>query len=129
MNDAVTFVMLLFLTEVVEALIFYAPTLEGYFQKLYTLYKRHIFLFFIAMPGFYTLLYIILATGVLNGWMVLLVALKVADIFLKIEVIRSIFVQKQRVAFFEEMLGTPLPLWLIFAGAAFYATMLYFALV
>jgi hypothetical protein len=128
MNDALFYTLLLAGAELIEAFIQRAPTLYGVLQKLYLYYRKHIFLFFLAQPGFYTLLFIIMKTGVLNAPMIFLVALKVFDIFYKMELIRQLFVRQEISAEFAQMLEWPIPSWFFMLGVGLYPPMLYYAL-
>ncbi|MEY3090953.1 MAG: hypothetical protein RL113_1269, partial [Pseudomonadota bacterium] len=86
--------MALFLTivllfaELFEMVMQRAETLLGVVQKLYGYYQKSIFLFFLIQPGFYAVLFIVIFTNVFNMSMVLLVAMKIFDMFYKIELIR-----------------------------------------
>ncbi|RUM74659.1 MAG: hypothetical protein DSZ10_01205 [Sulfurovum sp.] len=128
MNDALFYTLLLAGAELIEAFIQRAPTLYGVLQKLYLYYRKHIFLFFLVQPGFYTLLFIIMKTGVLNAPMIFLVALKVFDIFYKMELIRQLFVRQEISVEFAQMLEWSIPSWFFMLGVGLYPPMLYYAL-
>jgi len=127
MNDALFYTLLLAGAELIEAFIQRAPTLYGILQNLYLYYRKHIFLFFLVQPGFYTL-FIIMKTGVLNAPMIFLVALKIFDIFYKMELIRQLFVRQEISAEFAQMLEWPIPSWFFMLGVGLYPPMLYYAL-
>ena len=128
MNDALFYTLLLAGAELIEAFIQRAPTLYGVLQKLYLYYRKHIFLFFLVQPGFYTLLFIIMKTGVLNAPMIFLVALKVFDIFYKMELIRQLFVRQEISVEFAQMLEWSIPSWFFMLGVGLYPPLLYYAL-
>ncbi|MEA1880471.1 MAG: hypothetical protein U9N11_07490, partial [Campylobacterota bacterium] len=88
------YIVLLIIAELFEAYVQRANTLLGVLEKLYVYYKKSIFLFFAVQPSFYIILYIILTTGILNISMILLLALKIFDIFYKIELIKMVFVKR-----------------------------------
>ncbi|HSR74492.1 MAG TPA: hypothetical protein VLL31_06575, partial [Sulfurovum sp.] len=85
MENALLFTFILLLAELFEAFLQRSETLLGVLVKLYAYYQKSIFLFFLIQPGFYIVLFVILYTGVLNASMVFLLAIKIFDIFYKIE--------------------------------------------
>jgi len=128
MNEALFYTLLLAAAELFEGYIQRAPTLLGVLQRLYHYYRKSIFLFFLVQPGFYLLLFIVLKTGVFNLTMIFLVALKVFDIFYKIELIKQVFLKQEVGAELAEMLQWQLPSWFFLLGALLYPPMLYYAL-
>jgi len=128
MNEALFYTLLLAAAELFEGYIQRAPTLLGVLQRLYHYYRKSIFLFFLVQPGFYLLLFIVLKTGVFNLTMIFLVALKVFDIFYKIELIKQVFSKQEVGAELAEMLQWQLPSWFFLLGALLYPPMLYYAL-
>ena len=129
MNDALFYTLLLAAAELFEGYIQRAPTLLGVLQRLYGYYRKSIFLFFLVQPGFYLLLFIVLKTGVFNLTMLFLVALKVFDIFYKIELIKQVFLRRSPSGELAEMLQWQLPSWFFLVGVFLYPPMLYYGLV
>ena len=128
MNEVLFYTILLAVAELFEGYIQRAPTLMGVLQRLYHYYHKSIFLFFLMQPGFYLLLFIVLKTGVFNLTMLFLIALKVFDIFYKIELIRQLFLKREMGVEMAEMLEWQLPSWFFLMGVLLYPPMLYYAL-
>ena len=95
MENVLTLTLLLLLAELFEALMQRSPTLLGVLEKLYSYYHKSIFLFFMMQPGFYVLVLISLLTGVLNFTMIFLLAIKIFDMFYKMELIKKVFIEQQ----------------------------------
>jgi hypothetical protein len=129
MENALLFTFILLLAELFEAFVQRSETLLGVLVKLYAYYKKSIFLFFLIQPGFYTVLFIVLYTGVLNVSMVFLLAIKIFDIFYKIELIKKIFIEGEVSPEIAQMLEWRVPPLFFLLGAALYPLLLYFALV
>jgi len=123
------YVLLLLIAELFEAFTQRSQTLLGVLQKLYVYYKKSIFLFFLIQPGFYVILYIILVTGVLNASMIFLLAIKIFDMFYKIELIKSVFVKREVSMEVAQMLEWKMPSWFFIMGVGLYPPLLYYALV
>ena len=118
----------LLLAELFEALTQRAQTLLGVLENLYASYQKSIFLFFLMQPGFYVLLFIVLITGVLNASMIFLLAIKIFDMFYKIELIKKVFIQQNIPAEMAEMLNWKMPKYFFLMGSAMYPPLLFYAL-
>ncbi|HEY9190981.1 MAG TPA: hypothetical protein VIM88_08950 [Sulfurovum sp.] len=129
MENALLFTIILLLAELFEAYIQRSETLLGVLAKLYAYYRKSIFLFFLIQPGFYIVLFIVLYTGVLNISMVVLLAIKIFDIFYKIELIRKVFIEGEVSPEVAQMLQWKMPPVFLLLGAALYPMLLYYALV
>ena len=123
------YVLLLTIAELFEAFIQRSDTLLGVLQKLYIYYEKSIFLFFLVQPGFYVLLYVVLATGILNISMIFLLALKIFDMFYKIELIKKIFIEREVSREVVQMLEWKMPSWFFLMGVGMYPPLLYIALI
>lgn len=128
MENVLLFTLILFLAELFEASLQRSETLFGVLEKLYAYYTKSIFLFFLIQPGFYILLFVVLYTGVLNVTMIFILALKVFDIFYKIELIKKVFIERQVSADVGQMLEWKMPSYFFLMGAFMYPPLLYFAL-
>lgn len=128
MENALTFTLILVLVELFEAYTQRAPTLMGILSNLYHYYRKSIFLFFMVQPGFYVLLFIILMTGVLNISMIFLLALKVFDMFYKIELIKKVFIEREVSAEIGQMLEWKIPPSFMLMGVVMYPPLLFYAL-
>lgn len=128
MENALLFTIILLFAELFEAYIQRAQTLLGVLEKLYAYYQKSIFLFFLIQPGFYFILFIVLLTGVLNLTMVFLLAIKIFDIFYKIELIKKVFIEREVSPEIAQMLEWKMPPMFFLMGAALYPLLLFYAL-
>lgn len=128
MNTILVLTFILTVAELFEAFIQRAENLIGVLQNLYSYYQKNIFLFFLVQPGFYLLLCIIVYTEVLNITMIFLLALKIFDIFYKIELIKQLFIKQQVSQDLVQMLEYKMPSSFYFLGVFTYPPMLFFAL-
>lgn len=129
MENALLFTFILLLAELFEAYIQRSETLLGVLGKLYVYYHKSIFLFFLIQPGFYIVLFVVLYTGILNISMVFLLAIKIFDIFYKIELIKKVFIEHEVSQEMAQMLQWKLPPLFFLVGAGLYPLLLYYALV
>ena len=128
MENVLLFTFMLVMAELFEAYMQRSETLFGVLEKLYVYYDKSIFLFFLIQPGFYFILFIVLLTGVLNITMIALLALKIFDIFYKIELIKKIFIQREVSQEIVQMLEWKMPSWFFLMGVGMYPPLLYYAL-
>jgi hypothetical protein len=122
------YIVTLALLELFEAAMQYAPTLEGVIARLYGYYRRSVFLFLGVHVSFIYILFVVLKTGVFNWTMLSIVALKIFDIFYKIEIIKARYGEKTTPPELESMLTMRLPWWFFLFGATLYPMLLYYAL-
>jgi TRAP-type mannitol/chloroaromatic compound transport system permease small subunit len=73
-------------------------------------------------------MFIVLLTGVLNVTMVFLLAIKIFDIFYKIELIKKVFIEHEVSPEIAQMLEWKIPSMFFFMGAALYPPLLFYAL-
>ncbi len=128
MENALLLTMILLFAELFEATIQRAQTLVGVLAKLYAYYKKSIFLFFLIQPGFYFILFVVVLTGVLNLTMIFLLAIKIFDLFYKIELIKKVFIERKVSPEIAQMLEWKIPSMFFWMGAALYPPLLLFAL-
>jgi len=129
MENALLFTIILLFAELFEAYIQRAQTLFGVLEKLYAYYQKSIFLFFLIQPGFYFIMFIVLLTGVLNLTMVFLLAIKIFDIFYKIELMKKVFIEREVSQEIAQMLEWKMPSMFFLMGAALYPPLLFYALI
>ena len=129
MENALLFTLILLVAELFEAYLQRSETLLGVLEKLYAYYDKSIFLFFLIQPGFYFILFVILFTGVLNVSMIFLLAIKVFDIFYKIELIKKVFILREVSPEMAEMLEWKMPPLFFLIGAGMYPPLLFYALI
>jgi hypothetical protein len=128
MENALLFTIILLFAELFEAYLQRSETLLGVLEKLYAYYQKSIFLFFLIQPGFYFIMFIVLLTGVLNVTMVFLLAIKIFDIFYKIELIKKVFIEREVSQEIAQMLEWKIPPMFFLMGAALYPLLLFYAL-
>ncbi len=128
MENVLLFTLILLLAELFEAYIQRSETLLGVLEKLYAYYDKSIFLFFLIQPGFYFILFVVLVTGVLNVSMIFLLAIKVFDIFYKIELIKKVFIVREVSPEIAQMLEWKIPPLFFLMGAGMYPPLLFYAL-
>jgi len=128
MENILIFVSILVVLELVEATIQRADTLYGVMEKLYVWYKKSIFAFFLIHPSFYFVLLVVVATDVLNIYMILILSFKIFDLFYKIELIKTIFIKQNVPAELSAMLEWQIPSWFFLIGVTLYPPLLFYAL-
>lgn len=128
METALSLTLILLIAELFEAVTQRSETLLGVLEKLHFYYEKSIFLFFLMQPGFYVLLFIVILTNVFNISMVFLLAIKIFDMFYKIELIKKVFVEREVSMEIAQMLEWKMPSWFFLMGALMYPPLLYFAL-
>lgn len=128
MENALLFTLILLFAELFEAALQRSDTLLGVVEKLYSYYAKSIFLFFLIQPGFYVILFVVLYTGVLNMSMIFILAVKVFDIFYKIELIKKVFIEREVSAEIAQMLEWKIPPLFFMMGVWIYPPLLYYAL-
>ena len=121
-------IFVLALLELFEAWWQRADTIYGVLENGYYFYRKSIFLFFLMHPTFYYMLIVILSTDTINGWMVSILLLKSIDIFFKLAMIRSVFIQNRVDDTMAAILYEPLSLWIFLTGVSLYPVLLYYAL-
>jgi len=128
METAYLLTAILVILELFEAWMQKAPTLLGVMQRLYKWYEKSIFLFFLMHPAFYFVLFVVLATDRLNVYMIVILSLKIFDLFYKIELIKKIFLQKTVPQELAAMLEWQLPSWFFLTGVLLYPPLLFYGL-
>ena len=128
MNNIFMLVAILILLELFEVYMQRSDTLYGVMEKLYAWYSKSIFAFFLIHPAFYFTLFVIIMTDTLNIYMILLLSLKVFDLFYKIELIKKIFIQKNVPSDLAAMLEWKIPQWFFLMGVGLYPPLLFYAL-
>jgi hypothetical protein len=129
MEIALSLTLILLVAEFFEAVTQRSSTLLGVLEKLHVYYDKSIFLFFLMQPGFYVLLFIVILTGVLNLSMVFLLAIKVFDIFYKIELIKKVFLEREVSIEIAGMLEWKMPSLFFLMGVGMYPPLLFYALI
>ena len=120
--------LILLFAELFEASMQRSQTLLGVLEKLYSYYAKNIFLFFLIQPSFYVVIGIIMFTGVLNFSMVFILALKIFDMFYKMELIKKVYLERQVSQELAEILAWRIPSGFFLMGAGVYPFVLYYAL-
>ena len=128
METALLLTFILFCLELIEAYLQRAPTLMLVIERLHTYYQKSIFLFFATHLGLYFVLFVVLATDILNASMILLLLLKVIDLFSKLELIKRVFKRQNVSEELMQMLEKKMPSWYFLLGAGIYPPLLFYAL-
>lgn len=128
METVLLLTFILFGAELFEAYIQRAPTLLGVLERLNLYCQKSVFLFFAVHPGFYFVLFVVMVTGILNFSMIFLVALKVFDIFYKLELLKKVFKERLVPEAFAQMLIWRIPSWYFLLGPVLYPSLLFYAL-
>jgi len=129
MENVLLFIVILVMLELFEAYMQRADTLYGVMEKLYVWYSKSIFAFFLIHPAFYFTLFVVIVTDILNIYMILLLTLKVFDLFYKIELIKTIFIKQKIPADLSAMLDWKIPQWFFLMGVGLYPPLLFYALI
>ena len=128
MDTLIVLILILIILELFEAWWQRAETMIDVLALGYHYYQKSIFLFFLMHPSFYYILFVILFTQVLNGWMVTILLFKSVDLFFKLTMMKNIFVQDE----VDEMMGAvlyePLSPWIFLTGVSLYPFLLFYAL-
>jgi len=128
MENALSLTLILVFLELFEVMIQRADTLYGVIERLYVWYRKSIFLFFLAHPGFYFVLFVVIATDILNAYMIILITMKVFDLFYKIELIKTLFIKQNIPSDLAAILKWKIPSWFFLTGVVLYPPLLYYAL-
>jgi len=128
METALSLTIILAMLELFEAMIQRSDTLGGVVARLYGWYRKSIFLFFLIHPTFYFILFVVTATDVLNFSMVVIIAMKVFDLFYKLELIKAIYLKQSIPSDMAAMLQWRIPSWFFLTGVMLYPPLLYVAL-
>ena len=129
MDTMILLVTILLLLEMFEALWQRSDTMMGMLLNSYHYYQKSIFLFFLMHPAFYYILFVVLLTNRLNGWIITILALKTVDIFLKISLMQNIFVKGERDEALQPFLEAPLSPWVFLTGISLYVPLFIYALI
>ncbi len=129
MENVLLLTSILIILELFEASMQRAGTLYGVMEKLYGWYSKSIFFFFLMHPAFYFILFVVVVTDILNIYMVLLLTLKVFDLFYKLELIKKIFIQQKVPPDLVQILDWKIPSWFFLMGVVLYPPLLFYALI
>lgn len=128
MENILLLTFMVLMAELFEATMQRSSTLLGVLAKLYLYYHKSVFFFFLIQPSFYVILFVIILTDTLNLTMVLLLALKIFDMFYKIELINQVFVKRQISIQIAEVLARKIPSWFFLIGVGTYPPLVFYAL-
>ncbi|MCB4750003.1 MAG: hypothetical protein LGB55_00860 [Sulfurovum sp.] len=118
----------LIILELFEAIVQRAHIFGDIIKRLYVWYHKSIFLFFLAHPTFYFTLFVVIATDILNFSMIMIIAMKVFDIFYKLELIKVIYIHQKVPDELSAILQWHIPSWFFFTGVILYPSLLFLAL-
>ena len=121
----VEIVLITFILEVIESYIQYGRTLKEVVEKLYRIYQKSPFLFFIIHLDYLWLLFISLAYSNLSWPLIFAIALKTFDIFTKLDLIKRVYIKEDREM--EEFLNLQMPPWTYLVSIFTYPYLVYLA--
>ncbi len=124
-----TLVLISFILEIAEVALQYGTTLKGSVYRLYSYYSKSPFIFFASHLGYLWILFVSIAYSNLTWPIIIAVALKTFDIFIKIELIQKIFIKPDSnyIAEISEIIDTKIPLWIYMIGPLTYPYLIYLA--
>lgn len=128
MEDAWVYILFLILFELFEIAWQYSNTLYQILEKAYRYYSKSIFVFLLMHPSFYFILFVVLATGRLNVSMIIILTLKIFDMFTKIELVRKLFIEQKLSVEMESLLHKRIYKIFFLSGILIYVPLLYIAL-
>ncbi len=128
MNDITYLILILVALELFEAYWQRSDTMAGVLANGYYYYRKSIFLLFLMHPSLYFVLFILFLTNSMNGWIITILLFKSVDIFMKIALMRSLFVYDDLDQEIREIIKEPITPWLFTLGMGLYPPLLYYAL-
>jgi len=105
-----------------------ATTLGSLLDKLYSYYKKSVFLFFMVHPTFYFVLTVTLYLDVFNIYMIAIFIFKIFDIFFKLEMIKQRYIMEKMDSELEKMLVLQLNPLLRYLGLIMYVPLFFMAI-
>lgn len=118
----------LILLELLEIYLHKAETLAGLIDKLFISYKESIFLFFLLHPTLYFTLGVLLYFDAFNFYGIVILLLKVFDIFFKIELIKQRHYSKSMDNELAKMMDMKLTFSMKFLALLVHVPLLYMAI-
>ncbi|MEJ2498563.1 MAG: hypothetical protein P8Y46_04450 [Sulfurovaceae bacterium] len=128
MEDVWVYILFLIFFELFEIAWQYSDTLYQILEKAYRYYSKSIFVFLLMHPSFYFILFVVLATGRLNVSMIIILTLKIFDMFTKIELVRKLFIEQKLSVEMESLLHKRIYKIFFLSGILIYVPLLYIAL-
>ncbi len=121
-------IIIMIFLELIEAHFQRASTLGEMIDRLYGYYHKSIFLFFIAHPTFYFVLWVAIYLNIFNFFIIAILLFKLFDIFFKIEMIKQRYLFKEMDSELGQMLNAKLAPWMSFLGLFTYVPLLFMAI-
>ncbi len=129
MESIYTVVLISVAAEIFEISWQYAPNIAGILANNYRFYSKSIILFLAMHTGYIYTIFVSLWFDILNTPMIAIIALKIFDIFTKLEFIQKIYIKQEIDVVTATLLNKRVPLWLYILQFALYPWLLYEALV
>lgn len=104
-----------------------ASTMMGMLARMYQHYSRSIFIFLIMHPTFYLFMALMIQTDY-NIYAVILLFIKTVDIFMKIVLIKQVFIDKKTTPELALALLAPINKLLPYIGLIAYPPLIYWAM-
>ena len=121
------YIIIFVLLEIYEVQWQKAQTMIGMLARMYTHYKKSIFVFLIMHPTFYFSIFFMLATDY-NQYAIFLFSMKALDIAMKMLLIKQVFIEKKVTQEVSQALLAPLNNFLPYIGIVFYPSLILLAL-
>lgn len=128
MDILTQFIMIMIVLELIEANLQKATTLGAVIEKLYHYYQKSIFLLFMLHPTFYFVIFVALYLNIFNLYIIVILLVKIFDIFFKIEMIKQRYIDKRMDKELEKMLTLKMAPWMGFLGIFTYVPLLFMAI-
>lgn len=128
MEDVWVYILFLIFFELFEIAWQYSDTLYQILEKAYRYYSKSIFVFLLMHPSFYFILFVVLATGRLNVSIIIILTLKIFDMFTKIELVRKLFIEQKLSVEMESLLHKRIYKIFFLSGIFIYVPLLCIAL-
>lgn len=127
-DDAILKILLFFIVlELYEVSWQKEKTLIRMLTRMYHYYSRSVFLFLLMHPSFYFSIGFMIFSD-FNGYAILLVVIKTADILTKIKLIEAVFIKQKISQEMSVMLLSPIHPLLAYIGVIGYPYLIYMAL-
>lgn len=128
LDDAILKILLFFIVlELYEVSWQKEKTLIGMLTQMYHYYSKSVFLFLLMHPSFYFGIGFMIFSD-FNGYAILLVIIKTADILTKIKLIEAVFIKQKISQEMSVMLLSPVHPLLAYIGVIGYPYLIYMAL-
>jgi len=124
MNILIQIILLMVALEILEANLQTASTIGLMIDRLYSYYKKSVFLLFLVHPTLYFVLLVSIATKTFNIYIIIILVIKVFDILFKIEMIKQKYIDKKVDIELVPILDMPITPLMHYLGVLMYVPLL-----